>query len=239
MPEVLKSLPRLRFHVITLFPEFFESPLQASLLGKAVSAGLVEVNLIQLRDFAINRYGQVDDPPYGGGSGMVLMIEPLVRALESIDEPGRKILLTPRGSLWSQERCRELAAPVVSGETLTVTLICGHYEGVDERIVHYIDESICVGDFVLSGGEPAALTLLDSISRYVPGFMGNAESLHEESFMQEGYVEYPHYTRPAEFEGFGVPRILLSGHHGNIEKWRKEQGEAAYQKFRKAGETED
>jgi len=224
----------LNIHIITLFPEFFVTPLQASLLGKAVAQELIKVHTIQLRDFAVNRYGQVDDTPYGGGHGMVLMLEPLKKALDSIPEKSHRVLLTPRGFLWNQETCLRTYRELTQGQDPcnSLTLICGHYEGVDERILEFVDQSVCIGDYVLSGGEPAALVMIDSLSRLVPGFMGNADSILDESFQESDYIEYPQYTKPADFDGLKVPDILLSGHHGKIKQWRKEQGIAAYKKFR-------
>ncbi|MDH4262182.1 MAG: tRNA (guanosine(37)-N1)-methyltransferase TrmD [Spirochaetia bacterium] len=234
---------KLNIHVITLFPDYFTSPLQSSLLGKAINLKLIDVNIINLRDFAINKYGQVDDTPYGGGHGMVLMIEPLKKALESIKETSYKILLTPRGFLWNQQKCLEtynfLKHENRGGENKSITLICGHYEGVDERIVEFIDESICIGDYILSGGESAALVLIDTLSRLIPGFMGNAESLTEESFNKNEYIEYPQYTKPSDFEGLKVPDILVSGHHARIKEWRHQKSIDAYQKFRKVFEKQD
>ena len=221
----------INFNIITLFPDFFTSALQHSLLGKAVNRQLIRVNLIQLRDFAVNKHGQVDDTPYGGGHGMVLMIEPLQKALASIPEKSHRILLSPRGFLWNQKRCMETYNKVSDG-TLSLTLICGHYEGVDERVVEFIEESICIGDYILSGGEPAALVLIDSLARLAPGFMGNLESIHEESFQNPDFLEYPQYTKPADYQSLKVPEVLLSGHHARIEQWRKEESIKAHKKFR-------
>jgi len=223
---------KLCVHIITLFPDFFNSPFQSSLLGKAVNQELVKFNIIQLRDFSVNKHGQVDDTPYGGGHGMVLMLEPLKRALESIPGNSYKILLSPRGYLWNQKKCVDTFQHVNQSNS-SLTLICGHYEGVDERIVDIIDESICIGNYVLSGGEIAALVMVDSLCRLIPGFMGNAESIQDESFQNDQYIEYPQYTKPAEFEGTRVPDILLSGHHERIKEWRSLQSIAAYKKFRK------
>jgi len=222
---------KLRINIITLFPDFFNSALEASLLGKAIEKNIIEVNRIQLRDFAINKHNQVDDTPYGGGSGMVLMVEPVKKAIESIPEKTYKVLLTPRGYSWKQNRAEALYQKVTT-DFESLTLICAHYEGIDERVVEYIDESISIGDYILSGGEPAALSVIDCLARLVPNFMGNSESLHDESFNKEGYIEYPQYTRPPEFDGQEVPGVLLSGHHANITKWREEQAKRAYAKFK-------
>ncbi|MDH4200199.1 MAG: tRNA (guanosine(37)-N1)-methyltransferase TrmD [Spirochaetia bacterium] len=228
----------LNVNIITLFPEFFVSAIQTGLLGKAVQEKLIHFNFIQLRHYAVNRHGQVDDAPYGGGHGMVLMIEPVVRALDSIQEATHTVLLTPRGYLWNQKKCTCLFQELQRASR-SLTLICGHYEGFDERIVNLVDESIRIGDYVLSGGESAALILIDSMSRLMPGFMGNPESLKEESFYEPRFIEYPQYTRPAEYRGWGVPDVLLSGDHGKIEKWRAEEAVRAHNKFSGQAKTDD
>ncbi len=204
--------------IITLFPEFFTSPLSTGLLGKAIDAGLLRVDVVDLRDFAESRYRQCDDYPYGGGSGMVLMPGPLFRAIESVRGEDTKVLLTSAsGELLTQEMVKRLA-----GE-MDLCIVCGHYEGVDQRVVdRYVDYEVSVGDYVLSGGEYAALTILDATARYIPGFMSNSESLVEESF-ENGLLEYPQYTRPAEIEGLSVPEVLLSGDHARIRRWRLDQ----------------
>lgn len=208
----------MRFHLVTLFPEFFDSPLSAGLMGKAREAGIVDFELVNPRDFSTNKHRHVDDRPYGGGPGMVMQADPLARALRSIDAPGRMLLLTPRGRPLTQALARELAA---GGGDLT--LICGRYEGLDERIMELFPvEPVSVGDFVLTGGESGALCLLEAVGRLLPGFMGKEESGTEESF-SAGLLEYPHYTRPEVFEGLSVPEVLLSGDHARIETWRREQ----------------
>lgn len=207
-------------HVLTLFPEFFESPLEASLLGKAQEAGLVEVVCTNIRDFATDKHRTTDDVPYGGGAGMVMKCEPLVAALEHAAEVTSgvpRVYLTPQGERLTQATARELS------QGRGMILLCGHYEGVDERVREgWIDREISIGDYVLTGGEPAALVLIDAVSRLVPGVVGNEESLVDESFT-ENLVEYPHYTRPREFRGMTVPEVLLSGHHAKIAEWRREQ----------------
>jgi tRNA (guanine37-N1)-methyltransferase len=208
----------MRFQYVTLFPEFFQSPLAAGLMGKARAAGIVDFSCIDPRDFARNKHRHVDDRPYGGGPGMVMQADPLARALESIPEPGRILLLTPRGRPLDQALARELAE---SGGNLT--LICGRYEGLDERIMELFPvEPVCLGDFVLTGGEAAALCLTEAVARLLPGFMGKEESGQEESF-SAGLLEYPHYTRPEEFRGLAVPEVLLSGDHARIAAWRRER----------------
>jgi tRNA (guanine37-N1)-methyltransferase len=211
----------MRIDVITLFPEYFSGVLSASLLGKAVARGDLDVRLHQLRDFATDRHRTVDDTPYGGGRGMVMKVEPLVAAVEAIDEPGAvRILLSARGRRFTQSRAAELArAP-------QVVLVCGRYEGVDERFTAYVDEQLCVGDYVLSGGEAAAAVVIDAVARLVPGVVGNRDSLVDESFSR-GLLEYPQYTRPEVFRGARVPDVLLSGHHGEVARWREETARAA------------
>lgn len=187
-------------------------------MGKAVESGLVTVNLIDLREFSDDKFKRCDDYPYGGGSGMVLMPEPLFRALSAVkDSKTRVVLTSPSGRLLTQNVVKELARED------ELCIICGRYEGVDQRVVdRFVDDEISVGDYVLSGGEYAALVMVDAIARYVPGFMSNSESLKEESF-ENDLLEYPQYTRPAEIEGMRVPDILISGDHGKIRQWRRDQ----------------
>lgn len=208
--------PRLAVDVLTIFPRFFESPLRESLLGKAVAAGLVEVTIRDVRDFSTDAHRTVDDAPFGGGPGMVMRPEPVVAAVESIGAmPRRTILLSPAGRRLDQPLVRELA-----GERRLV-LICGRYEGVDERVLEVVGaDEVSVGDYVLSGGEAAALVLLEAVSRLVPGVLGNEESLVAESF-EGGMLDHPHYTRPREFRGLAVPEVLLSGDHARIASWRR------------------
>lgn len=219
----------MKFAIITLFPEFFHTPFSSSLLGKALEKKILEIELVPLRQFAINRYGKVDDSPYGGGEGMVLRIEPIHQALQEIKEKNQThvILLSCRGKLFNQQEAIRLS------KYEHLTLICGHYEGVDERVAVYLaDESFCIGDYVLSGGEPAALVMVDAIARLLPGFMGNPKSKEEESFCRPNYLEYPQYTRPREYLGWKVPEVLLSGNHQEIAQFRAEEAKKAFQKFR-------
>jgi tRNA (guanine37-N1)-methyltransferase len=210
----------MRIDVLTLFPEFFTGVLEASLLGKSIDRGLVEVVLHQIRDHATDRHRTVDDTPYGGGHGMVMKPEPIVRALEAAAPAGaRRILLSARGDLFTQERARALAA--LDG----FVLLCGRYEGIDERVSAFVDEQLCIGDYVLSGGEAAAAVVIDAVARLVPGVVGNVGSLAEESFTA-GLLEYPQYTRPETFRGMRVPEVLLSGNHAEIARWRREEAEA-------------
>ncbi len=206
--------------VLTLFPEMFPGPLGDSLAGKALAAGLWSLRTIDIRDFAKDRHATVDDTPFGGGPGMVMRADVVDDAIASVaDEPGPLVYLTPRGRRLDQALVGELAA----GPGMTV--LCGRYEGIDERVIESRDfTEISLGDFVLSGGEPAAVALIDACVRLLPGVMGDAASLEEESF-QSGLLEYPHYTRPAEWHGRSVPDVLISGHHEKIRAWRREQAE--------------
>lgn len=206
----------MKFTVLTLFPEFFTSPMAASLMGKAVETGIVGFSAVQIRDFATDKHHTVDGSPYGGGSGMVMRPEPIVAALGSVPvvEGQVRVMLSPRGERLTQSVVRELAG------ASEIVLLCGRYEGFDERVTDWFDRELSLGDFVLSGGEPAALALIDAITRLVPGVMGNQHSAVEESF-SDGLLEYPQYTRPPVFHGREVPPVLLSGNHAMIRKWRR------------------
>jgi tRNA (guanine37-N1)-methyltransferase len=208
----------MHIHIVTLFPEMFGSPLAAGILHRARQRGLLEVSLHQLRDYASGRHLQVDDTPYGGGHGMVLKPEPLVAAIEHIGVAGplRRVLLTPQGAPFTQARAQALAAEPA------LLLVCGRYEGVDERVRALVDEELTVGDYVLSGGEPAALVVLDAVARLVPGVLGNEASSEYESY-SAGLLEYPQYTRPPQFRGDRIPDVLLSGDHAAIARWRREE----------------
>lgn len=205
----------MQIDVLTLFPGFFSGFLEASLLGKAIEKGVLRVDLHQIRDWATDKHKTVDDTPYGGGHGMVMKVEPLVAALEAVARPGaRRLLLSARGPRLTQARVKELA-------TLPhLVLLCGRYEGVDERVLDYVDEEVCIGDYVLSGGEAGAVVLIDAVSRLLPGVLGNPESITTESF-SEPLLEYPQYTRPEVFRGHRVPDILLSGNHAAVDEWRR------------------
>jgi tRNA (guanine37-N1)-methyltransferase len=213
----------IQIEIVTLFPELFDSFFRAGLLGKAVAAGLVEIHFTNPRDFTADKHRSVDDAPYGGGVGMVMMAPPLVAAIEAATGargPAQRILLTPTGAPLTQARVRELA------RLPRLLLVCGRYEGVDERVRELaIDEELSLGDFVLTGGEPAAMALVDAVARYVPGVLGDATSTDDESF-SAGLLEYPQYTRPAEFRGLAVPDVLLAGHHEKIRAWRRAAAEA-------------
>ena len=206
--------------VLTLFPEMFPGPLGASLAGKAAADGLWSLETLDIRDFARDKQRSVDDTPFGGGAGMVMRPDVIDAALHQVHSNGRPLIyLTPRGRLFDQALAQDLAA--AEG----VTLLCGRYEGVDQRVIEAWDmDEVSVGDFVLSGGEAAAITVLDAVVRLLPGVLGSAESLTEESF-EEGLLEYPHFTRPEVWDGRPVPEVLRSGHHKNIEAWRRDQAE--------------
>jgi len=214
----------MRIDVITLFPEIFSGPLDASILGRAQRAGQAEICLHQLRDYATDKHRTVDEKPYGGGPGMLLKCEPIFAAVEDVQakapKPGRVILLTPGGPKFDQAKARELAA------LDRIVLVCGHYEGIDERVrEHLVDEELCIGDFVLTNGALAALVVVDAVVRLLPNVVGNECSIQSESFSAERPgLEGPQYTRPEEFRGWRVPEILLSGHHEKIETWSREQG---------------
>jgi tRNA (guanine37-N1)-methyltransferase len=206
----------MRVNVVTMFPEFFDGPLQVSIVGRAIAAGILEVNLVDLREHGLGRHRQLDDAPFGGGPGMVMMVEPLAAALEPLSST-RRVLFTPAGAPLTQETLDRWAG------LPEITLVCGRFEGVDQRVVdHLIEEEVSVGDFVLAGGEVAAALAIEGVARLLPGVVGNPESTETESF-RDGLLEEPVYTRPADFEGWGVPDVLLSGNHGLIEEWRKEQ----------------
>jgi tRNA (guanine37-N1)-methyltransferase len=206
----------MHVHLVTLFPEFFGSPLAAGLMGRAQQAGLLRVDRVNPRDFTTDNHRTVDDRPYGGGPGMVMLPGPLAEALRSIPEPGRMVLLSPKGRPLDQDLARELSAEE------NLTLVCGRYEGLDARLEELFPlEPVSVGDFVLNGGEAAALCLLESAARLIPGFMGHGGSGEEESF-SHGLLEHPHYTRPEAFEGLQVPDVLLSGDHARIRAWRRQ-----------------
>ncbi len=206
----------MRFDVVTLFPEMFGSFLGAGLLGKAIAAGLVEVRFTNPRDFATDRHRTVDDTPYGGGSGMVMMPGPLIEAIESLADRPHRVLLTPQGEPFRQADAERLSA------LGAIALVCGRYEGVDERVRAFVDEEISLGDFVLLGGEVAAMAVIEATARLVPGVLGNVASAGDESHVA-GLLEYPQYTRPAELRGMEVPDVLRSGDHGAVARWRRRE----------------
>jgi tRNA (guanine37-N1)-methyltransferase len=211
-----------RASVLTLFPDMFPGPLGQSLAGKALAAGVWELAVTDIRDFATDRHRSVDDTPAGGGPGMVMRADVLARAIDAVAPAGEgrpRLLMSPRGTPLTQARVRELAAGPGA------VLICGRFEGIDQRVIEARGlEEVSVGDYVLSGGELAAMVLLDACVRLIPGVMGKEESAAEESF-SSGLLEYPHYTRPQDFEGLAIPEVLTSGHHGRIGKWRHTEAE--------------
>ena len=218
-----------RFDVITIFPELFDVPLRTSLLGKAVENGLLEVEVHDLRERGLGKHRDVDDEPYGGGPGMVMRPEPIFEAVEAIRRPETHVvLMSPRGTTLNHREVERLAS------LEHVVLICGRFEGVDERVAqHLADEEVSIGDYVLAGGELAALVVIEAVSRMIPGVLGNQASLESESH-RVGTLEYPQYTRPAEYRGHKVPDVLLSGDHKRIARWREERSEEMTSSRRRA-----
>lgn len=206
----------LRLDILSLFPNAFSSYLNEALIAKAIKKGIIDVNIYNLRDWAPDRRRMADDRPYGGGAGMVMKIEPIVSALRQLKKKkSYTIMLSPRGNKLNQKKAKALA------KMNHLILICGHYEGVDQRVIdYYVDEELSVGDYILSGGESAAIIVVDTLTRLVPGFMGNGGSLEKESF-EGNLLEFPQYTRPEEFDGHKVPKVLLEGNHKDIGNWRK------------------
>ncbi len=220
----------LQFEIFTLFPQMFDGPFSESIMKRAIERGLITINLHNIRDWAFDKHSVTDDAPYGGGGGMVMKAEPIFLAVESVLElppitaeqaltevPCPIILMTPQGRPFSQKVAQELA------QYSRLTLICGRYEGVDERVRQYlVTDELSVGDYVLSGGELAAMTIVDAVARLVPGVLGNKNSADDDSYTT-GLLEYAHYTRPATFRGWHIPEVLVSGHHANITQWRRQQ----------------
>ncbi len=215
----------MKFDVLTLFPEMFES-LKTSVIGKAVEKNLIDINLINIRDFSEDKHKKVDDTPYGGGAGMVMKPDVVYKAYQSVKAKNTKVIyMSPQGKTLNQQMVENLS------KESHLIILCGHYEGIDQRVLNKIvDEEISIGDYVLTGGEIPAMVLIDSVSRYVEGVL-KQDSIQEESFLN-GLLEYPQYTRPEIFEGEPVPEILLSGHHKKIERWRKEKSIEITQKKR-------
>ena len=208
----------LRFDIVSIFPGMFESPFGDSIIQRAREEGLLDIRVHDLRDYSLNKHKKVDDTPFGGGVGMVMNVEPIARVIAAIKKEvpeTRTILLSPGGRPFDQERAGELS------RLSSLTLICGRYEGIDERVrLHFVDEEISIGDYVLTGGEIPAMVLVEAISRLVPGVLGDPESVVEESFTND-LLEYPQYTRPRDYQGFKVPEILVSGDHKKIRDWQK------------------
>ena len=207
------------FEILTLFPEFFTSPLKQSVVGKAIAKGIIQVTAHNLRDYTLDKHKTTDDSPYGGGHGMVMKVEPMVRAIEAL-KSGRPdaavVMTTPQGERFTQKTAAEFSA------LPAIIIVCGRYEGYDERIRAFADREVSVGDYVLSGGEIPALAVIDAVARLVPGVLGEPGSSESDSF-SAGLLEYPQYTRPEEFRGMTVPEVLLSGNHASIEKWRRRE----------------
>ena len=209
----------MRIDILTLFPEMVDSALRESIIGRGRESGLLDIRCHHIRDYSPDKRRRTDDYPYGGGQGMVMQCEPLARCLEDVKagQPVHTVLMSPAGAPFDQAKARELLARE------HIILVCGHYEGVDQRFVEAcVDEELSIGDFVLTGGELPAITMIDCISRLIPGVLGSGMSAEIETF-HDNLLEYPQYSRPEEFMGLKVPEILLSGHHANVEKWRREQ----------------
>lgn len=209
----------MKIIILTLFPEMFESPLKSSLIGKAIERGIIQIDVINLRDYALDKHRQVDDYPFGGGAGMVIKADVALRALEDLhrtNPDARTILMSPAGKTLNQRLAAELA------EEKTLLVFCGHYEGVDERVLTEVDDQVSIGDYILTGGEVAALVLIEVVVRLVPGVLGSERSIDDESF-SDGLLEYPQYTRPRRVGELEVPAVLLSGNHEEIRRWRKKE----------------
>ena len=211
----------MRYHILTLFPEMVSQGLHESIIGRAVDRGVISLEAVNIRDYADNEYGKVDDYPYGGGAGMVMQAEPIYRAYRAVsdrlEKPPRVLHMTPQGKVFTQQMAQEFA------KEEDLIFLCGHYEGIDERVLEEIvTDNVSIGDYVLTGGELPAMVMIDCISRLVPGVLSNEESAQIESFY-DNLLEYPQYSRPRQWRGREVPEILLSGHHANVEKWRREQ----------------
>jgi len=210
----------MRFDILTLFPSMFSSPFEASILGKAIEKGRIEIRIVNIRDFTSDKHHVVDDTPYGGGQGMVMKVEPIARAIERVkaESPSAwTVYLTPQGRSLNQERARALSSKA------HLILLCGRYEGVDERVREmFVDEEVSIGDYVLTGGELAAMVMVDTLSRLLPGVLGCDQSAEEDSF-SDSLLEYPQYTRPVDFRGHSVPDVLLSGNHEAILRWRRKE----------------
>ncbi len=207
----------MKIDILTLFPEMF-SPLKTSIIGRAVDSGKLQINIVDIRDYTLDKHKKCDDTPFGGGAGMVMMPQPIASAVEAIDpnHTARRIFMSPRGRTFNQKIVLEY------GKEEHLLLLCGHYEGVDQRVLDlYFDEELSIGDFVLTGGEIPAMAVVDAVARYVDGVI-NQDSLSQESFAS-GMLEYPQYTRPQEFMGIKVPEVLTSGHHANIDAWREQK----------------
>ena len=206
----------MKINILSIFPSLFKPFLETGIIGRAKEKEIISFNLVDIRDFSSDSYGTVDDSPYGGGAGMVMKVEPILKALESIKVKGETYLLSPRGKCFNQNMARELS------KKETLSLICGRYKGVDERVRDFVDGEISIGDYILTGGELPAMVVIDCLIRMIPGVLGEKKSLHFESF-EGDLLEYPQYTRPAKYKRMAVPAVLLSGNHNKIEQWRQRQ----------------
>lgn len=220
----------MKIELLTIFPEMFESFLSASIIGRAREAGLLDIHATDIRPYSQNKHKNTDDYPFGGGAGMLMLAQPIVDAMKAVTRPpfqGKRIYMSPRGMPLMQALAQQLS------QEEQLVILCGHYEGVDQRVLDkYIDMEISVGDYVLTGGETAAMVLIDCVSRLVPGVLGSAESAGDESFSNDGLLEYPQYTRPRVFEDMEVPEVLLNGDHKKISQWRREQALLATARMR-------
>lgn len=220
----------MKIELLTIFPEMFESFLSASIIGRAREAGLLDIHATDIRPYSQNKHKNTDDYPFGGGAGMLMLAQPIADAMKAVTRPpfqGKRIYMSPRGVPLTQALAQQLS------QEERLVILCGHYEGVDQRVLDkYIDMEISVGDYVLTGGETAAMVLIDCVSRLVPGVLGSTESAGDESFSNDGLLEYPQYTRPRVFEDMEVPEVLLNGDHKNISQWRREQALLATARMR-------
>jgi tRNA (guanine37-N1)-methyltransferase len=216
----------MKINILSIFPSLFDSFMETGIIGRAKENGIISFNVVNIRDFSSDSYGTVDDTPYGGGAGMIMKVEPMVKALESLEERGKTYLLSPRGKNFNQKMARKLAKEEI------LSFLCGRYKGVDERVKDFIDGEISIGDYVLSGGEVAAMVIVEAVVRLLPGAVGDVDSVNTDSF-EKGLLDSPSYTRPRDFRGKKVPEVLLSGDHGKIECWRQEEAIKLTKKYRK------
>ena len=222
--DIINEMAKVKFTIITLFQDALAPYLSTSMMWKATKNNIAEFSFVDLRDFGLGPHKSVDDTPYGGGDGMLLRCEPVFAAIEKIkqDDPNAKVILpTPAGQIWHQSLIRQFAEKIESQEENHFIILCPHYEGYDERILTLVDYQVSLGHFVLTGGELPALIMIDSIVRLLPGVLGGESSAIIESFSKGNTIEYPQYTKPADFRGMKVPEVLLSGHHGKIKEWRE------------------
>jgi tRNA (guanine37-N1)-methyltransferase len=216
----------MKINILSIFTSLFDTFLETGIIGRAKEKGIITFNLVDIRDFSSDSYGTIDDYPYGGGAGMVMKVEPICKALENLEAKGETYLLSPRGKRFNQNMARKLSKKNI------LSLICGRYKGVDERVRDFVDGEISIGDYILSGGEVAAMVIVEALTRLLPGAVGDARSVNTDSF-EKGLLDSPVYTRPPEFRGKKVPEILLSGNHGEIEHWRAEEAIKLTRKYRK------